>query len=338
MRNCFVSIPFGVKDYADGRPLDFDFLYKEVIYPAVEAVGMECHRLDEFSVGAIWQKTLFSAIISTDLLIADITTNNANVFYELGIRHALRRGRTILISAGGLIPGNISYVQVLRYEPDATGRLTGSPAAMFCEVLQAAICQSQRSLVSDSPIYEFFPDLEVILPIELETAPRRRRPRAAEPLRRTAESVLYSPAQASDALGKIEAEVRGAPDADPAEYLTLLRRYRDVSAWDRVIALAVDAPEVIARSPEVRRMLALALNRRGQPGDQDRAIAIMNQEIAEKGGDDGEAFGILGRIYKDRYEDAKTRGNFAEAAAYLARALECYRSGFEKIPLTTIRE
>jgi hypothetical protein len=93
MRTCFVSIPFGVKSHADGRLLDFDFLYTEVIRPAVEAVGMECRRLDEYSPGAIWHKTLFSAIISSDLVIADITTDNANVFYEIGIRHALTRGR-----------------------------------------------------------------------------------------------------------------------------------------------------------------------------------------------------------------------------------------------------
>jgi hypothetical protein len=81
----------------------------------------------------------------------------------------------------------------------------------------------------------------------------------------------------------------------------------------------------------VRQLLALALNRRRKPGDQDRAIALMEQLIAETGGD-SETFGILGRIYKDRYDQAKARDDSAGAAANLEHALQSYRAGFEKNP------
>ena len=118
MRSCFVSIPFGIKSDPSGRSLDFDYLYAEVIRPGVEAVEVECRRLDDYPMGAIWHKTLFEAIVGSDFVIADVSTANANVFYELGVRHALRRGRTILISAGGPLPGNISYARVLWYVPD----------------------------------------------------------------------------------------------------------------------------------------------------------------------------------------------------------------------------
>jgi hypothetical protein len=105
MRSCYVSIPFGVKAGVNGRTLDFDYLYRKVIRPAVQELQMECRRLDEFSPGAIWHKTLFAALISSDLMIADLSTHNANVLYELGVRHAMRRGRTLLISALGPLPG-----------------------------------------------------------------------------------------------------------------------------------------------------------------------------------------------------------------------------------------
>lgn len=154
MRTCYVSIPFGIKSDLDGRTLDFDYLYREVIQPAVQALEVECRRLDEFSpAGAIWHKTLFTALISSDLMIADLSTHNANVLYELGVRHAMRRGRTLLISAHGRLPGNVSYARTLWYEPDASGRLTGAPADNFREVLQSNIRQSMRSTISDSPIY-----------------------------------------------------------------------------------------------------------------------------------------------------------------------------------------
>jgi hypothetical protein len=292
---------------------------------------MECRRLDEFSPGAIWHKTLFTALIASDLMIADLSTHNANVLYELGVRHAMRRGRTLLISARGRLPGNISYAQALWYEPDEFGRLTGEPAARFRETLQATIRQSQRTTISDSPIYEFFPDLQVILPPELESDRRPRRAPPAKGRRGFVQSVVESPTQAMGDLQKSEEEVRRTPEADPVEYLNLLRKYRDLSEWDRVVALANDAPLAVAASPEVQQLLALALNRRGAPGDQDRAIALMEQLVAETGGD-GETFGILGRIYKERYERAKRRNDPGGAAENLERALQYYRAGFDKNP------
>jgi tetratricopeptide (TPR) repeat protein len=331
MRSCYVSMPFGIKSDFDGRQLDFDHLYRTVLQPAVRELQMECRRLDEFPTGTVLHKTLFTALISSDLMIADLSTLNANVVYELGVRHAMRRGRTLLISAPGPLPVNVSYALVLRYEPDESGLLTGEAASRFRGILQAAIRQSQRATISDSPIYDFFPDLQVILPPELESGPRTRRLPPIEGRREFAQSVVESPIQAKGDLQKSEEELRHAPEADPVEYLNLLRKYRDLSEWDRVIALAGDAPPAVAGSPEVQQLLALALNRRGASGDQNRAIALMEQLVAETGGD-GETFGILGRIYKDRYEQAKAENDSVGAAANLARALHYYRAGFDKDP------
>jgi tetratricopeptide (TPR) repeat protein len=332
LRTCYVSIPYGIKNDADGRSLDFDFLYHFVIRPAVQELDMECRRLDELSPGAIWHKTLYAALISSDVMISDVSIQNANVFYELGIRHALKRGRTLLISAGGRMPSNISYVQTLFYQPDSSGRLSGEAAATFRQNLQSLIRQSQRTAISDSPIYEFFPDLEVAVPQELESQVRRRRMPASKRARESfADSVVESPSRAIRNLNNVEAELRSAPEADPVDYLNLLRKYRDLSEWDRVIALAQDAPPVVAESPEVCQLLALALNRRGKPGDQDRAIALMQGLIADTGGD-SESFGVLGRIYKDRYEQAKAQKDSVGTAANLDKALNCYREALAKNP------
>ena len=236
------------------------------------------------------------------------------------------------MSGSKRIPSDLSYIQALWYEPDASGQLSDEAKAMFRTALQSSIEQSKRSAVSDSPIYDFFPELEVILPSELEASPRRRRPRPVKTAGgRFIDPVIASPAQVKGALEEREAEVRGTPEADPSEYLILLRRYRDLSEWDKVISLAEDAPPTVAQSPEVRQMLALALNRRGKSGDQDRAISLMEQQIQETGGD-SESFGILGRIYKDRYDQAKLKKSPAEAAENLDRALNYYRQGFEKNP------
>ena len=58
--------------------------------------------------------------------------------------------------------------------------------------------------------------------------------------------MLKSPSAARGDLESNEAEVRSAADPDSFDYLLLLRRYRSLSEWDRVIALAQDAPPRLA--------------------------------------------------------------------------------------------
>jgi hypothetical protein len=331
MRSCYVSIPFGVKVGPHGTTHDFDHLYSAVLKPAITELGVECRRLDELATGGMWHKALFTALLSSELVVADVSTHSPNVLYELGVRHALRRGRTLLISAQGRLPVNVSYTQALWYELDGAGRLTDAHATRFRSELQAAIRNSQRSVISDSPIYEFFPDLHVELPAELSTDARACRTPTNAARQGFVQSVVESPSRALGALQQNEVDVRSAGSADPVEYLKLMRKYRDVSEWDRVIALADDAPPPLASVPELQQLLALALNRRGKSGDQERAIELMDRLVKESGGD-SETFGILGRIYKDRYARAKEQDDGGAAAVNLERALHYYRLGFEKNP------
>lgn len=335
MRTCFVSIPFGVRPLADGRSLDFDQVYRALILPAVQRAGLDCRRLDEFDSGVLWQKTMLAAVIGSDLVIADVGTDNPNVFYELGLRHALRRGRTLLIAGGDRpLPGNIAYARVLRYAVGPDGSIAAGEAERFAAVLAEVVRDGGRSPVTDSPVYEFFPELQVELPDELEQAPRPRS-RAGRPTTKRAfvRQMLDSPRAARGQLADDEAALRAADAPSPEDFLTLLRRYRDLSDWDRVIALAREAPADLAALREVRQLLALALNRRGGRGDVDQAIALMNALISEAGNaGDSESHGILGRIHKDRYEQALAHGDAAGAAEHLARALQCYRQGFELNP------
>jgi hypothetical protein len=327
MRECYVAMPFGLKPSSDGRPIDFDRFFREGIEPAVAASNMACRRADSLAVGAFWQKAVFSAIASSDVMIADLSTRNPNVLYELGLRHVLKRGRTILISSiNEQVPFDIAYTRILRYDLDEPGFLS------FRRELAALLQQSARSAISDSPLYEFFPDIDVYIPSELtsEAVSQKSSVRERGAKQVLARQTLETPKQVAAELKKIEPVVRQEADADPIQFLTLLRRYRDLSEWDSVIELAQDAPPS-SQSPEVRQLLALALNRRGHSGDQERAIALMEALIAETGGD-GETFGIIGRIYKDRYDAAMRSKDDAAASLNLGQALRYYKAGFDKSP------
>ena len=79
-----------------------------------------------------------------------------------------------------------------------------------------------------------------------------------------------------------------------------------------------------------RQQLALALNRRNGPGDRDRAIDVLKTLIRDQG-ESAETLGILGRIYKDLYRDAKD-DDAQMAAGWLDRAINAYTRGFEAEP------
>jgi hypothetical protein len=319
MKTCYVSMPFGRKTDSSGTEIDFDLVYQELIKPAAESAGLACMRADELRFGAFIHKAVFSAVLGSDVMIADITTLNANVFYELGLRHATRRGMTILVMAqGSSAPFNISYSQIVRYNP-----VDLREEHWLREKLAERIKGVQIEV--DSPLFEFFPDLRVQLPSELVTPESRRRiyPEHISTRLATAEKLTSRDERVAAVVGA-ESAAKQTPELDPTVYLNLLKAYRDDSAWNEMIRMVDSLAPEIAKDPAIVQLLALALNRRAQSGDQDRAIAAMKESVAATGGD-AESFGILGRIYKDRYA---TNKDFADLHA----AIGYYKKGFELQP------
>src|SRR5262245_36355932 len=108
---------FGQKvDFETGRTLDLDASYHALIKPAVENAGLECLRADEITHSGNINVPMYEQILKADLVIADVSTANGTVFYELGVRHALRPYSTIVISEDKFrIPFGINHVTVRTY-------------------------------------------------------------------------------------------------------------------------------------------------------------------------------------------------------------------------------
>lgn len=117
-KTCFVIMPFGEKPDVDGQILDFDRVYQFIIKQAVESLGIQCIRCDEIAESGWIHADMFEQILEADVSIVDITSLNANVFYELGIRHALSAAVTVLIRKKGThAPFNIQGLRVIDYDP-----------------------------------------------------------------------------------------------------------------------------------------------------------------------------------------------------------------------------
>ena len=91
-----------------------------------------------------------------------------------------------------------------------------------------------------------------------------------------------------------------------------------------MISLASRMPRPLATTVMVQEQLALALNRDGQ---SDQAEAVLQSLLASRG-PSSETYGILGRVYKDRYDRAKSTNVFV-AGAELEKAIDVYLKGFE---------
>src|SRR3954454_19123336 len=96
---CFVLMPFGHKPDGSGRTIDFDSVYRDLIGPAIAEAGLEAIRADGEATGGIIHKAMYERLILCEYAVADLTTANANVFYELGLRHAVRPWSTVLMFA-----------------------------------------------------------------------------------------------------------------------------------------------------------------------------------------------------------------------------------------------
>ncbi|MBN2209187.1 MAG: hypothetical protein JW759_07815 [Candidatus Coatesbacteria bacterium] len=86
---CFVIAPIGDPD-SDVRKRS-DQVVKHVIHPALKPLGYEAVRADQISEPGMITTQIIQHIIDDALLIADLSGRNPNVFYELAIRHALRK-------------------------------------------------------------------------------------------------------------------------------------------------------------------------------------------------------------------------------------------------------
>lgn len=97
MARAFIIRPFGKKTDSSGKEIDFDSIDAELITPALKAAGLEGGTTGELVDAGNIREDMFSLILEAHLIVCDVTVHNANVFYELGIRHALRKRHTVMI-------------------------------------------------------------------------------------------------------------------------------------------------------------------------------------------------------------------------------------------------
>jgi hypothetical protein len=320
---CFVLMPFGKKHDSAGSVVDFDAVYNELIAPGIREAGLEPLRADEEMTGGMMHKPLFERLILCDVAVADLTTANANVFYELGLRHALRRFRTVLLFAeGGRLPFDVAPLCALPY------RLSneGTPLDLQ-ETIKALVKRLAGDLEitpdhpeTDSPAYQLVKDFSELDRTKLDAFQGRGQHAAV-----MKDRLVTAREGGIDAVRAVEEECSPIKKQEAVVVVDIFLSYRGLKAWKAMIALVDKMSRPLAASVMIQEQYAIALNRDGQGEAAERVL----KDLLERRGPSSEAYGILGRIYKDRWEVALNEPNLFLARGLLDKAIDAYLRGFE---------
>jgi tetratricopeptide (TPR) repeat protein len=331
----FVIMPFGKKtDFTGAYDIDFDYIYTTAIKPAAVAADLEVIRADEERSGGIIHIPMFERLLLAEIVIADLTLLNANVFYELGVRHCARPRTTILIYAKeNQLPFDVHMIRAIPYTLDK-GVLSDESAAHLKGNITTRLEDAKCNLeATDSPLFQLisaFPGIE--LPHEV-TENFRDRARYIDSIRDKLKDTrcLKDKTEAIEIMKGIEQSFGDFGLTHSEVLVDLLLSYRDVEAYSEMISLVDRLPKPISEAVTIREQYSFALNRRNNMGDRQKAIRMLIEVIDEQG-NSPETCGLLGRIYKDSWTDAINRGDKVAESACLDEAITWYRRGFEADP------
>lgn len=104
---CFVLMPFSS---------DFDDIYKFGIKGSCEDANSYCERVDEQIFQENIMERVYNQIAKADLVIADMSERNPNVFYEVGYAHALNKPTILLTQKANDIPFDLNHLPHIIYD------------------------------------------------------------------------------------------------------------------------------------------------------------------------------------------------------------------------------
>ena len=305
---CFVVMGFREKtDPISGKTFDLDKSYRILIKPAVEAAGATCIRADEIVHAEVIDVPMYEQLLEADLVVADLSTLNANAFFELGVRYALRPRATIAIAESGFKnPFDTNHIATLPYE-----HLGKGIDAEDAEKFKAKLTNLCRTLLSndrpDSPVYTYIRGLQ---------PPRVR---GAVELTEAAAAYRAAPASGEDRTAK--------PLAELMDLAMTYRRDEDFAAMRRVLA---DVVAAMGDNPDPFAVQQLALaTYKSQDLDPVAALTDAQKVLAPldpEGANDPETLGIWGAIHKRLAE--RSQRTAEQRKADLDTAIFAYEKGY----------
>ena len=265
---CFVLMPFGRKQDGTGKLIDFDTVYQQIIQPAVTAAGLEPIRADEEQVGGTIHKPMYERLMLCEFAIADVTGANPNVYYELGIRHAVRPSSTVILFAEGTsLPFDIALLRGLPYRLDANG--VPADAEGDKQNIVQRLRTANEEPHDDSPLFTLIQDMPRIEVDHEKTDLFRDRVSYSREYKKRLAAARKAGA---DAVRGIAAEFPDMRNAEAGVVVDLFLSFRAVKAYQEMVDLYARMSRTLQNTRMVQEQLAFAQNRLGRSEDAEQIL------------------------------------------------------------------
>lgn len=265
---------------------------------------------------------MIERLVCTDIVIADITNDNPNVYYELGIRHCARPCTTILIyDKSTRLPFDIQPLRAIPYELKK-----GCISDLSAEALKNNLVNRIKGVINSEhkcdslpfALIDDFPRTELDeTKLQIYQEHQKQRTNFLDQLRNT---------KTIDELIGIISEMDGKDF--PYQYLIfeLIKSFKSFEAWDDLIHFIDNKlNSALKNLLYVKQQKALAYNKKGDFSDIQTSIVFL-QEILREYGDSSETYGLIGSAYKKLAILDKTSVGYK---TNLERAILNYREGFK---------
>jgi hypothetical protein len=316
----FIIRPFGEKSNTAGdAPIDFDKVDQELISKALAQVGLTGGTTGEFVQQGNIRTDMFRQLLAADLVIADISIHNANAFYELGIRHALRDQYTVMIKSevrGDPHVFDLKADRYLTYNPD-------DPKAAVDNLIRT-IKDTLQDENPDSPVFHLLPGLTSFDPSRVVVVPLKFREKAQQ-MAEDGEELLRL---LDDVAGQAW-ETEGLRLIGRAQF-ELGRHEESSRTWERIRKFDM-------HDLEANQKLATNYQKLGELKLSEQAA---NRALASKDLNDwdgAETYALIGSNQKTLWlnalaseSDLTKRQRKALGSPFLEQSFESYRKGFEK--------
>lgn len=288
-KRCFVVMGYGIRyDLSSKKKINLDAIYSDIIKPAVISCDYECIRGDEVLDSGLIDESMYYGILESDLVVADITTLNSNAIYELGVRHGVRRFRTIIMmESGDKFFFDLNHNRTLTYTYCKNKKKYSEEVESVKDKLIKIIQEIDKHEQIDSPLYKFVPDLN-------------------EPQRQNKESIV------NKGIEPLYKRIKEATD---------LRR---IEHFEEAYSLYKKLSDEIPSDPYFKQQMALCAYKSKKPSETeslDLAESIL-KPISEA--IDPETNGLLGAIFKRKFFITGIRDYLEEAIKYYKQSYNLF--------------
>jgi tetratricopeptide (TPR) repeat protein len=310
MSVCFMVMPFGKKPTQAGTDtipveIDFDLLWDKVYRPMIlEDLHFTPIRADQ-DAGSLIIQTMIERLVISDLVIADVTLPNGNVYYEVGVRHAAQRQGCVLLAAKWSKP-LFDMAQVRRVTfPLTEGSISDESAAALRKDLVAEV---KAAIEHTGPVFQTLPGYPDRIKKEQLESFREIAGQVAEFQAGVSSARSLPRGEASELIAKLIEQYKNYAMAAPSMALDLVHLLRDGLNLDQGLEFISGLQKQVRELPVIREQRALML---AKSGKLTEAIVDLEALIS----------GLLAGRYKSLYDN---RFEEDEKANALNRAIACY--------------